>query len=329
MAAGLFIGCLPLYGAHFVLCMLVCLPLRLDLVVAYVAANISNPFIAPFLLTAEVEMGSLLLTGEHAALTLEGARATGALGYAAQAAVGSLVIGVVLAALGFVLAFALVKRCAASPLELSIQRTVKRYASAHPRDRAYVAVKLRTDPVLRQLQAMPGSFGTVLDAGCGRGQLSLSLLDLARADAVRGFDWDERKVSVARRAAHGEAEFTTGDLTRAEFGVADTILLMDVLHYLTLDEQDEVLTRAVRACTKSGRILVREADARAGFRSWLTKTFEHIGKTVGYNRGHKLSFRSRGEWLSLLESKGCRCEVVAPPEGAALSNVLIVATPHR
>src|ERR1041384_4459312 len=93
VALGLFIGCLPVYGLHFVLCVLVCLPLGLDLVLAYLVANISNPLLAPFLITLEVEVGSLLISGHHAAFTLQRARQTGILGFVLQAGIGSVVVG--------------------------------------------------------------------------------------------------------------------------------------------------------------------------------------------------------------------------------------------
>src|SRR4051812_40229874 len=100
VALGLFIGCLPVYGLHFVLCLLVCLPLGLDLVLAYLVANISNPLFAPFLITLEVEIGSLLSTGHHAGFTLEQAKQTGVLGFVFQAGLGSLFVGAGLGALG-------------------------------------------------------------------------------------------------------------------------------------------------------------------------------------------------------------------------------------
>src|SRR3954465_2262176 len=105
VGVGLFVGCLPLYGLHFVLCCLVCLPFGLDLVLCYLVANISNPLVAPFLITLEVELGSLLTTGEHAAFTLARARQTGVLGFLWQALVGSVFVGSGLAALGGTIAY--------------------------------------------------------------------------------------------------------------------------------------------------------------------------------------------------------------------------------
>ena len=117
MAAGCFIGALPLYGLHLPLCALVCLPLRLDLVTAYVAAHISNPLLAAPLLVAEVNVGAWLLTGEHAAFDAARAQETGIAGFAAQAALGAVVVGAVLAALAGLVGFVVtgtVQRRAAS-----------------------------------------------------------------------------------------------------------------------------------------------------------------------------------------------------------------------
>src|SRR5450755_4639629 len=106
VAIGLFIGCLPLYGAHFLLCSLICVPFGLDLLLCYLVANISNPLVAPFLITLEVELGSLVTTGQHAAFTLARAKQTGFLGFVWQAGVGSVFVGSGLAALGAAIAYA-------------------------------------------------------------------------------------------------------------------------------------------------------------------------------------------------------------------------------
>lgn len=97
IALGVFIGCLPLYGLHIWLCLAVCLPLRLDAVAAYFAANISIPVVAPFLIFAEIETGSYLLRGVGAPLTIEGVKHLGIGGFLAEAALGSVVVGGALA----------------------------------------------------------------------------------------------------------------------------------------------------------------------------------------------------------------------------------------
>jgi uncharacterized protein (DUF2062 family) len=63
VAVGIAIGVTPLWGLHWILVLGICLPLRLDAGVAYLAANVSLPFIAPFITTAEIAIGARLLEG--------------------------------------------------------------------------------------------------------------------------------------------------------------------------------------------------------------------------------------------------------------------------
>jgi uncharacterized protein (DUF2062 family) len=57
---GIFIGCLPIYGIHLVVCMAAARSFRLNQAILYAAANISNPFCAPFLVAAEITVGQWL-----------------------------------------------------------------------------------------------------------------------------------------------------------------------------------------------------------------------------------------------------------------------------
>lgn len=63
VALGTFVGAQPIYGLHLPVCVLVARRLKLNLAVVYGAANISNPFFAPFLVAAEIAAGRWVLTG--------------------------------------------------------------------------------------------------------------------------------------------------------------------------------------------------------------------------------------------------------------------------
>ena len=60
---GVFLGCLPLYGLHLLLCWLLGSLFRLNRLKVYLAANISNPFVAPWLLLVELQTGAWLRHG--------------------------------------------------------------------------------------------------------------------------------------------------------------------------------------------------------------------------------------------------------------------------
>jgi uncharacterized protein (DUF2062 family) len=327
-ALGLFVGSLPLYGLHFPLCLAACLLFRLDLVLAYLAANISNPFVAPFLVTLEVEVGSYLLHGEAASFDVKHARELGASGFFAQAAVGSVVVGGVLAALGGAVTWLLASKTArpASELDAARERTITRYRTSGVGDRKYVEAKLRYDPVLGCIAELGLDLGNVLDAGAGRGQLGLCLLELGQARTLSGFDLDARKIDVARRAAGDSARFEVGDLKNAEFSNFDTLLLVDVLHYLGAETQDALLERAARALAPGGRILIRETDGARRRSGYFTRLAERAARLTGWHRGNQtLCFRPLAELVARLEALGLRCRALDASRGTPFSNELLVA----
>jgi 2-polyprenyl-3-methyl-5-hydroxy-6-metoxy-1,4-benzoquinol methylase len=331
VAIGVFIGCQPLYGLHFVLVLAVCVPLRLDAVLSYLAANISNPLVAPFLIVAEVEVGSYLTSGRFVAFDVASARENGAAGFARQLFVGSVTLGALFAVVGFALAWLVASRFrgrgqvgAADPFDAAISRTRDRYARAPRAHRFYVAGKLAFDPVGKLLAELPGSFGRVLDLGCGRGQLSLLLLELGRATRVVGIDSDASKIEVAR-AAGPEGDFRVADLSPGDATEADTILLVDVLHYLPLAEQDALLRAAARALAVGGRLLVREVDAHPSAKSGVTRLFEWLARKTGMNRGRATAYRPARDVTALLSGLGLPCEVQGASERTPFANVLIVA----
>jgi 2-polyprenyl-3-methyl-5-hydroxy-6-metoxy-1,4-benzoquinol methylase len=189
----------------------------------------------------------------------------------------------------------------------------------------YVAAKLRSDPLTRLLATLPFDLGSVLDAGAGRGQFGLFLVELGRCRELSGFDGDERKVKVAQLAASDSVHFEQRDLLALPEAEVDAVLLIDVLHYLPLLEQDDLL----RACARVARaqIVIRELDAVAGARNFVTRAGEWLTKLTGYNRGRAARhYRPASAITEQLERLGFSCNVQSASKGTPFGNVLIVAT---
>jgi hypothetical protein len=124
------------------------------------------------------------------------------------------------------------------------------------------------------------------------------------AQSVIGLDWDETKVAIANGAAIAfeGVEFHHADIRTAVVPAGDTVLLIDILHYLTHEEQDAVLRRAARAARE--RVIVRDVDPDRGASSTLTRVWESFTTAVGYNRGARVLPRSFGDIARVLESEG-------------------------
>jgi len=149
-------------------------------------------------------------------------------------------------------------------------------------------------------------------------------LELGRARSVIGLDSDASKIEVARRAGP-EAEFRLADVRPSDVTPADTILLVDVLHYLPLAEQDALLAAAARALAPGGRLLVRELDADPTAKSIVTRLVEWLARKTGLNRGRASAYRPARELTALLERAGLPCVVQGASERTPFANVLIVA----
>lgn len=363
VALGLFVGTQPIYGLHLPIIVALCLWLRLDAIVAYLAANISNPLLAPLIITAEVEIGSYLRTGarHHFADTLSRSNALSR--FAGDLFVGSPVLGIACSIAGFAVAFAALFVSAklrpnaraperyrlpddAPPWVHAVERVASRYAlpdgaTAAERSRFhYVRTKLLGDPIAKLIASIEGeaegALGAVTDVGTGRAQLPILLVELGRATKAKGFDWDRDKIEAAKKAAGAiggrpalPIELSVEDARRAEIPPSDTVLIIDVLHYFTIDEQDAILDRAAAAVVPGGRLLVREADTERGWRSKATLLEERVFTALRYNRGERVRFRPARAIAARLEGHGLTCSIEPAWGGTPFSNVLIVARRSR
>lgn len=330
VAVGLAVGVTPLYGLHLWVVLAICLPLRLDAALAYLAANISLPFMIPLILLGEVELGSLVRTGHALALTPSEAKARAAGELAKEVIVGTMVLSPLLAVLGGGVTLAIAAQAAArrgarakSAFEAAVERVASRYAKGRRAAYHYVRGKMASDPVAARIAGL-GDLGDVVDVGCGRGQLAVLLLEAGTATHVTGFDWDGAKVGDARAAASGlGAAFDAGDMRTVQVPPCDTALFVDVLHYLTDAEQDAVLARVADAARL--RVIVRELDPDRGWRSRVTRLQERVTTSLGYNRGARVNVRRIDDLVAPLRARGYEVRVEPCWGATPFSNVLVVA----
>jgi uncharacterized protein (DUF2062 family) len=326
VAFGPAIGVTPLWGLHLWIVLGACLPLRLDVRIAYLAANVSLPFIAPFVTLAEIQIGAFARSGHVLPIDTDALRAQGAWAFAQDLVLGTVLFAPAVALVGGALIYLLANnwRTSHTPkdaLEAALLRAGTRYRGAPGH---YVRAKITSDPVVREV-AMLGALGEVVDVGCGRGQMLVVLLEAACATRGVGFDWDVAKIEIARAAATGlPATFESGDILVHPINTCDTVLLVDVLHYLTDAEQDELLDRAAAAAGQ--RIVIRDLDPHRGWRSTVAWVHEAVVTRLGINRGSRINIRPVSAITRVLEGHGFTPSV-APGWGATpFANILIVGT---
>lgn len=206
-----------------------------------------------------------------------------------------------------------------------VKRVAERYASVGAR--MYARGKLGSDPVAAQLLELGAQrpFGHVVDVGSGRGQMGIMLLEAGLATSVSGFDWDERKVADANAAARGlSASFARGDVREHPIPPCDSLLLLDVLHYLTDVQQEALVLRAASAARST--LVVRELDPDRGWRSFTTRAQEAVTTSFGYNVGERVRVRPIADVVAPLERAGFAVRVEPSWGSTPFANVAIIAT---
>jgi uncharacterized protein (DUF2062 family)/SAM-dependent methyltransferase len=341
VALGVFIGCTPFYGFHLALCLLFARWLRLNFALTYLAAHISLPGLGPFLFLAELEAGRRLRGESYLHVRLADFKGLGFQQVGVDLLLGSAFIGGVLALLFAFVAWHLALRRKAHPTEEALLGDAALpYLETGMFHWEFARGKLRHDPLYFQLlrRGLLPREGTLLDLGCGRGIL-FSLLRAAREPAAlaaypadwapppslacHGIEGNPDIAEVAREVLAGHAEIETADLRAATLPPADAILLLDVLHYLPPADQEILLAKAAAALPPGGVLLLRDADAAAGWRFTATRLQERLSALFRKQWRQKFHYRSADEWKRLLEGLGLQADVQSMGMGTPYANVLL------
>jgi SAM-dependent methyltransferase len=203
--------------------------------------------------------------------------------------------------------------------------------------------KLKNDPVFFGLleHGLIPDAGRLIDLGCGQGLLASWLLE-ARALQESG-DWPAlwpaapkigniwglelmpKDVDRARAALGERAQFAVGNICTADFGKADVAIILDVLHYINYEAQENVLCRIRASLPLGGTFITRIGDAAGGlpfhYSNW-------VDRTVFFLRGHRLNriyCRTRQEWLELLARYGFAVQSLPMHKGTPFCNVMLIA----
>lgn len=334
---GTAVGCTPLYGLHFLLSTVLARLFGLSRVIAYLAANVNNPFTLPLILWIEVGVGHWLIHGEWSRLAWRRLPELSLWSLGRDLALGSVVLGIILGALFAAVTYVLGAGRRDDAFTALREAASELYLEAGMSHWEFVRGKLHFDPVYRRLVAeghLPRP-GRLVDLGCGPGIL-LALLN--RVDASRGepsaarpddryvgIEISPRLVRVACIALGEVAEIRQADLADCEVPPCSTAVVLDVLHYLPERAQEDLLRRTAEALAPGGLLIVREADAGGGLRYALTRASERLRALSRGHVGQRFRYRKRAAWHALIASQGLAVEDLDAAEGTPFSNVLFLA----
>jgi uncharacterized protein (DUF2062 family) len=342
---GVFIGCSPLWGLHLLLCWLIGRLANLNRLKLYLAANLVNPLVAPFILLAEIQAGAWLRQGYPHALSIETIKQTNPWLFGEDLVVGSLIIGAALAVAGAAVTYLSVGRRSSSPAFDRVAReAADRYLVTGITSWEFARGKLRGDPIYRAVlsNGLLPTGGTLIDVGCGRGLALALLADVRREvdeerwpqtapmpprfDRLIGVELQARVAAVARKALEGDAEIVEDDAARMRLEPCRAILLFDVLHLMSAADQDALLTALSQVLEPGGVLLVREADRDDGWKFHAVRAGNLLKALAFGHFSQRFHFRGVIEWTAALQKLGLVVDSRPMGHGTPFANVLLRAT---
>lgn len=341
IGTGVFIGSLPVFGFHLMICLVVGRLFRLNRLKLYMAANISNPLMAPLLILTELQAGSLARSGGLTPLTLDAVRRIDPWTFGGDLLLGSVIVG---AALGLIIGgttWILTRGSVGDEWFAELARHASdRFAPVSITAWEFARGKLRGDPLYRTMLASGHltSGETLVDVGCGSG-ITLALLaeaalssrecrwprDLPAAptfERLVGIELRPRVARIARRALGDVATIVEGDAVRVAAEAADSVLFFDVLHMIPYEAQEQLLASMSDRLSPGGVILIREADASAGWRFFAVRTGNRLKSLLFGRWRQRFHFRTADAWRELFERLGLNVTASGTGDGTPFANVL-------
>jgi SAM-dependent methyltransferase len=345
---GAFIGCSPWYGFHFLLCWAVGWCLRLNRLKMYLAANISNPLMAPVLVLSELETGAWIRRGQTHLFTLATVRQIDPWQFAGDLIVGSVVVGAALGILAGAGTYWMAGGGDDEPWFATIvQRAADRYLSASITAWEFARGKLRGDPVYRAVIASANlpSGGTLLEVGCGQGLMLAVLAEAATAwrtgewphslappprfDRLVGIETRRRVALMAQEALADVATILAGDARIQPFERTRVALFLDVLHMMPASDQERLLMALAESLDEGGVVVVREPDAARGPGFHAVRVGNQLKAIVTGNWRQTFHFRTSAEWIACFERLGFQVDRMNTSEGTPFANELFVLRARR
>ena len=160
-----------------------------------------------------------------------------------------------------------------SEASVNVRELSARFPGTHAR--YYAWCKFATDPLYDAVfTALAETTAPLLDVGCGMGLCSFYLRARGCKFQMLGIDYDASKIAVAQKVASFHEPDLVFETTDARSGLpahSGSVTLLDVLQYLTIDDQTALLREAAARVAPGGKLVIRTGMEAPGWRFQLTK----------------------------------------------------------
>jgi hypothetical protein len=142
---------------------------------------------------------------------------------------------------------------------------------------------------------------------------------------LHGIEVRPRVARRAREVLGDAATIVETNLAEGSLPSACAVLLFDVLHLLTRDVQDRLINDAARAIPAGGVLIVREADAAAGWKFHMVRAGNRFNAFWQGRFRRPFCFDTVAGWTGRFAHAGFVVEAVTRHDSGVFGNVLIQA----
>jgi 1-acyl-sn-glycerol-3-phosphate acyltransferase len=165
-------------------------------------------------------------------------------------------------------------------------RLIKNYIFKGPILEWYCKIKVGFENNYKLFESYLPKEGKIIDVGCGYGFLPLMLSFTGNKREIIGIDYDDEKISIASNciSKSDKVNFVCADVTKYKYEPADAFIISDVLHYLSAEQQADLISRCANNLNQKGVMIIRDADADKKKRHLGTRYTEMFSTNTGFNK---------------------------------------------
>jgi predicted exporter/SAM-dependent methyltransferase len=179
----------------------------------------------------------------------------------------------------------------------------------------YYRIKVGLEDSYNEFNTLVPRKGVIYDLGCGYGFLDYFLMHQSSERIITGVDYDGEKIIVANHSylKNDQLTFIENDVMQVDMKDADAIIILDVLHYLSAENQRILIRRSFEKLNPGGILIIRDGDSSQESKHKGTKLTEFFStKLLKFNKQteEELCFISSDTIIKTLEDYNVQVSVV-------------------
>ena len=153
---------------------------------------------------------------------------------------------------------------------------------------------------LEQIDKSLPSKGTIADLGCGQGVIAKYIAQNGQRNII-GVDLNKKRLP---KTFLKNLRFQNGNIMNFNLRNIDGVIMSDVLHHITYNEQNKLIGKIAKSLKKGRIFVIKEIDTGEFFRSRMSRFWDFV-----FYPNEKIFFRNSKELAKTLEKSGFKVKI--------------------